>query len=562
MISARRSSAPVCGGLRRGEFLYEEAGGSEAAHVFSHVLTQEVAYQSLPAEDRSRLHARIAECLERLDPARQLQHVERLAHHCLQGRLWSKAVTYLRQAGHRALARSAYRESAQCFEQALEALRDLPEGREKLELGVDLRCELRTVLLPLGQHERILDELRNAEALAGRLGDRARLGRVFAYLADGLRLRGDHERALECGQRALAIVQEHGDLALQVAVNNYLGQICYDLGQYARASRFLAANVERLVGELRLERLGLPFLSSVHSRTWLVLCLSELGGFEEAVRRAQEAVELAESVDDPFSLTSAFAGLGRVHQRRGRLSEAIPALERALELSTRWSIGLWAPILGSVLGYTYVLHGRLREGIPLLERAMEQQERLKQMTGHALRLASLGEAYLLDGQVAAARALGPRALALAREQKERGNEAYALRLHGHPGRRRGARTGGGVLPGSHLPHHGTGDAPPSGAVPARSRPPAGPAGRAPGGCRHADGRRRPPARDGHGRLASGGRSGPGGGPLLSSRSHSPDQSTRSTVKRRITTSERWAKRRSSRWRASAAGRSSPSICTR
>ena len=335
---------------------------------------------------------------------------------------------YLRQAGHRALARSAYRESAACFEHALGALRELPEGREKLELGVDLRCELRTVLFPLGGHERILDELRTAEALADQLGDGARMARVVAYLADGLRLRGDHERALACGRRALAIVEEHGDLALQVALNNYLGQICYDLGQYGEASRFLGANIERLVGDLAQDRLGLPFLSSVHSRTWLVLCLSEQGAFEEAVRRALEAVALAESANHPFSLTSAFAGLGRVHLRRGHLDAGVPALERALDLSTRWSIGLWAPILRSVLGYTYAMQGRLREGIPLLERAVEQQESLRQMTGHAQRMSSLGEAYLMDGRAGAASALGFRALALAREQKERGHEAYALRL--------------------------------------------------------------------------------------------------------------------------------------
>jgi tetratricopeptide (TPR) repeat protein len=414
--------------LRAAEFLYEQAEGSDAAHVFSHVLTQEVASQSLPADDRGRLHARIAEALEGLEPARQVQYVERLAHHCLRGRLWAKAVTYNRQAGHRALARSAYRESAQCFEQALEAVRGLPEGRDTLELGIDLRCELRTVLFPLGRHERILNELHTAQGLAERLGDKPRLTRVLAYLADGLRLRGDHERALECGQRALALVQEHGDLALQVAVNNYLGQICYDLGQYARASCFFAANVERLVGGLSQDRLGLPFLSSVHSRTWLVFCLSELGDFGVALRRAQEAVELAKSADHPFSLTSAFAGLGRVHLRRGQLDDALPALETAWELSRRWNIGLWAPILGSVLGYAYALRGRLREGILLLEQGVEQQERIKQLTGHALRMATLGEAYLLDGQVAAARALAPRVLALAREQKERGHEAYALHL--------------------------------------------------------------------------------------------------------------------------------------
>jgi tetratricopeptide (TPR) repeat protein len=81
-----------------------------------------------------------------------------------------------------------------------------------------------------------------------------------------------------------------------------------------------------------------------------------------------------------------------------------------------------------VLGYGYALSGRLAEGLPLLEGAVQQQERIKQMTGHALRLASLGEAYLLNGQRGEALTLASRALALAREQKERGNEAYALRL--------------------------------------------------------------------------------------------------------------------------------------
>jgi predicted ATPase len=170
--------------LRAAEFLYEEVGGPETAHIFSHVLTQEVAYQSLPAEDRRRLHARIAEFLGQLDPARQAEHVEQLAHHCRQGELWPQAVAHLRRAGHRALARSAHRESAQCFEQALEAARALPEGREQLQLGIDLRIDLCAVLGALGQPERIAGELREAEALARRLGDQARLARLAALSTD------------------------------------------------------------------------------------------------------------------------------------------------------------------------------------------------------------------------------------------------------------------------------------------------------------------------------------------------------------------------------------------
>ena len=41
--------------------------------------------------------------------------------------MWDKAVAYGRQAGAKALVRSAYREALTAFEQALTALQHLPE---------------------------------------------------------------------------------------------------------------------------------------------------------------------------------------------------------------------------------------------------------------------------------------------------------------------------------------------------------------------------------------------------------------------------------------------------
>jgi len=75
-------------------------------------LTHEVAYGSLLQERRRALHARIVEAIEHFDSARLSEHVEQLAHHALHGEVWDKALTYLRQAGAKATARSAYRESA------------------------------------------------------------------------------------------------------------------------------------------------------------------------------------------------------------------------------------------------------------------------------------------------------------------------------------------------------------------------------------------------------------------------------------------------------------------
>ena len=59
---------------------------------------------------------------------RVAEQVERLAHHALRGEVWDKALAYCRQAGDKAMARSAHREAVGYFEQALSVLPHLPES--------------------------------------------------------------------------------------------------------------------------------------------------------------------------------------------------------------------------------------------------------------------------------------------------------------------------------------------------------------------------------------------------------------------------------------------------
>ncbi len=413
--------------LRGAEFLYEEAGG-EASHVFAHVLTQEVAYQSLPAEDRCRLHARIAEFLEGLDPTRRAANLERLAHHCLHGQLWTKAANYLRQAAQRALARSAYRESAQRFEQALEALSHLPETQETLEQAIDVRFDLRNALQPLGEFDRIARELRHAEGLATALGDAQRLGRALAFLTDYWRLMGDSDRAMEAGRRALEIADAHRDVTLQVAARTWLGQLAYAGADYAHAISLFRRNVDTLAGDLAMERLAMPQLPAVHSRTCLAWCLAELGEFPEAISRGEEAMHLARSVNHPLSLAVAGAGLGTTLVRRGAFAEGIAVLEDALARCRAANLPLWIPRLVSALGGAYVATGRAGAALPLVEAAVRQAQAMKLIRGLSLLVGVWGYASLLAGDRTAARDRARLALDLAREHREPGYEAWVLRL--------------------------------------------------------------------------------------------------------------------------------------
>jgi tetratricopeptide (TPR) repeat protein len=82
------------------------------------------------------------------------------------------------------------------------------------------------------------------------------------------------------------------------------------------------------------------------------------------------------------------------------------------------------------LGYAYALSGRLAEALLLLEQGVEQCAATKQMYLYPLFVAHLGEAYLLAGRSADADQQARHALERARDLKQRGHEAYALRLLG------------------------------------------------------------------------------------------------------------------------------------
>jgi DNA-binding NtrC family response regulator/tetratricopeptide (TPR) repeat protein len=423
--------------LEAGEFVHEAGSGADVEYTFRHALTHEVVYASVNEPERRRLHAAILAALERLFGARSGEHVEDLARHAAGGAVWNKALVYLRQAGAKAYAGGAHREAVARYEQALAALAELPLDHERLAQAVELRFELRTSLLPLGEVERGLEYIREAEKLAAELKDARRLAQVTVYLIGQLYLMGEHDRAWEAGQRALAIGHTVDDFALRISTNTYLGQVVHARGEYRRAAEFFRINADLLVGDRARERFGLPQLPSVHSRTCLVWSLAELGEFAEASTRAEEAVAIAESVDQPLSRTVAYAGLGVAWLRQGHHDRAIDALERALALTRESNIPLWFPRVASALGAAYAHGERTAAGVSLLERAVERATTMCLMGGLALLVGYLAEAYLLDGRLDDAATQAGRALTLARQHGERGNEAMVLRVLGEISRRRG-----------------------------------------------------------------------------------------------------------------------------
>jgi tetratricopeptide (TPR) repeat protein len=413
--------------VQAAEFLYETSLFPERVYTFKHALTHEVAYGGLLRERQRLLHGRIVAALEQRYADQLADQVERLAHHALRGEVWDKAVAYCRQAGDKALPRSANHEAVACFEQALVALEHLPEGRARHEHAIDVRFGLRHALAPRLEYGRVLTYLQEAEGLAQGLGDQHRSGWCAAYMIDCLGGTGDLPRAVKVGQRALALAGSLGDAALQLVTRLFLGRFCYSFGDYPQAIALLRQNLVPLAGTPFQERFGLAGLPVVMSCDVLARCLAEVGAFSEGLASGEEGLRIAEAVNHPPSLVQACRGIGAVYLSKGDVHQALPCLERSLEVCRVWDVPILLYVISSTLGYAYVLAGRVSDALPLLEQSVST-EGLAVFRGRVH--VWLSEAYLRLGRLDEALAVARRGLEIGRAHAQQGDQAWALRLLG------------------------------------------------------------------------------------------------------------------------------------
>jgi class 3 adenylate cyclase/tetratricopeptide (TPR) repeat protein len=417
--------------LQAAEFMYETGLYPELEYSFKHALTHDVTYAGLLQETRRELHARIVEAIEALHRDRLGGEVERLAHHALRGELLEKAVDYARQAGLKAAARSAPQDSRVWFEQALGVLEALPESQATLEQAFDIRLELRPVMQQLGDGRQMLERLREAEALAERLNDDRRRGRVCALATNDHSRLGELDEALAAGARALEIAARLGDARLRILTTSYLAQTHYYRGEYERAVELATDNLAALPAEWIYEYFGSSAPASVYDRACLVRSLAELGRFAEAAPYEAEAIQIAESTQQAFTIAAAHWAASTLQLRKGEWAKARSLMEHQLAVVRAGSVVFLLPF---VLASSAWVLAQLGEASEALRRCQEGEELLERhaargiLSGSTWAYGCLGRACLLLDRLDKARYLADRAVETSSSQ--RGFAAHALHLRG------------------------------------------------------------------------------------------------------------------------------------
>ena len=390
---------------------------------FAHALIQEVTYNGLPGGARRDLHAGIVRTITAMGPDHVAEQPETLAFHALRGEVWDVMAIQARRAGRRAAGRSAYREAAAFFGQAITACEHLPNSEPALADQIDLRFELRNALFPTSNIGQSLAYSQQAEWLALQLGDRRRLGWATAFHARDLTLLGRPVEALHVARRALDVAGSDDDLV--ATIQSYIGLAAYYRGDYTQSATILGNLVETVERRDWTQRLGLPGPAVVFFRGWLAWALARLGEAEEAASVTEAMLRLAERSTQPLCVTVAHLGRGFAFSFTDALEAARAELQAAIDLCRRWEFYAWFTNIASCLGHVLCRMGEVENGIDLLNQAIARTRASGILVSHANELAWLAEGMAAAGDLAQSVRTAEQAITVARSHEERGNEALA-----------------------------------------------------------------------------------------------------------------------------------------
>jgi predicted ATPase len=115
----------------------------EGSYYFKHIMTQEVAYDSLPFSRRRELHNNIGDRIEASSQDKIEDVLELLSHHYFRAQNWEPAFFYSVEAGDKAKKAYANQEALAHYDRALEVFDKMVEAGMLPELTRRIQEELK-----------------------------------------------------------------------------------------------------------------------------------------------------------------------------------------------------------------------------------------------------------------------------------------------------------------------------------------------------------------------------------------------------------------------------------
>jgi class 3 adenylate cyclase/tetratricopeptide (TPR) repeat protein len=415
--------------LTAAEFIYEESPYPEPEYAFMHPLTQEVAHRSQLAEQRARMHRRVAEAIAELYPHKLDEQAALLAHHSeAAGDMLAAAKWSARAAGWAGLSDPA---AAAGHWRKVRTLVEtgLPESAETMTLGLAARIWTLRLAWRLGcTEEEAAAIFAEGKALAERAEDLRSLAMLTVAYAAIRGLTGHVEDWAELGSEALRLAERTGDRGLQLAVRPPPTYALFVLGRLREALATIERGLELAAGDARLGADTLfvsPYAWSIMTRSFL---LAYLGRLKDAVNGLDTAMQLARDEGDVEVLGYAHANRAWLARETGELESALAHAAQAVDIAERMGNAYARTQAYSCLALAHASREEWNQAVEAGEQSLAiSRERRTGVQFEPWTLATLAEAYLARGDGPRARATAEQAVAIARGSHIKIFEPIALR---------------------------------------------------------------------------------------------------------------------------------------
>lgn len=392
----------------------------ELTYLFKHLVTHEVAYESLAYATRAHLHGEFARYLESAYAARIDQLAPQLAHHFDQAQNPEKARTYLRKAGEHAAKSYANDEALAYFNRALELT---PEAEARTRFDTLLKRE--RVLDLLGKRSAQRQDLTELAQLADQFDEAPFLRAQIATRAAQLEIDlGDYAAARDSANVSIremeAAAPAHPRAAELLVDAHLLETRAMFLSGAANAAKDQLDIVLSLAREYHYVRGEYNTLAQLGIWNW------SAGHYTAAAALMEKTLQLVQRGGDVRRELEILNNLGIISKSRGRFSEAIDYYEQAQNIALKIGDRVNEATLLCNMGSTSLASGDFVQAGLYSEQAAVLAAELREPILQGNALINRGEAFRELGQYAAAQATAAQALALVRSGGYRRGEAIVL----------------------------------------------------------------------------------------------------------------------------------------
>jgi Predicted ATPase len=391
----------------------------ELAYIFKHILTQEVAYETLSFATRAMVHDQIGQYIENNYQEVLDQYVDLLAYHFERSENRSKKSEYLLKAAEAAQTNYANAAAITYYQRVLHLL---PEDQRVVGL-----LKLGQVFELVGEWENAEQINREAERLASQINDARRQAQAQRALGWLLRKRGEYNAAEEQLRHARESYQHLGDSA---GVSNALadiGEIYRLQGKYTEARAYYdeGLNLAATIGEHRIRQ-----KARAHALKGAGTVATWQGDYVTARELNQESLALRRELGDTPGVATLLNNLGIIARFQRDLAGARQMNEESLvlfrEMGDRWAVGQLLNNQACVASD----QGDYAEARRLLEESLLIRRQLGDKAGLALSLNTLADVVLDEGAFADARPLLDESLGISHELGDQTAIAYLIEDYG------------------------------------------------------------------------------------------------------------------------------------